>query len=158
MNVAGRNATVTFEQAGTGVLKFTSDILISGYGAGKTIRLAGDTAGTGEMAGVIRDPHDRKDKARTSLCKSGRGTWTLSGINTFRGPTKVTQGVLSLAHAECLSATAEIEISDGAKLDLNFQGEMRVGKLIHDGKELEPGRYDAENSPRFITGTGVLKL
>jgi autotransporter-associated beta strand protein len=158
MNVAGKNATVTFEHAGAGVLKFTSDILISGYGAGKTITLAGDTAGTGEIAGAIRDPHDREGKARTSVRKTGRGTWTLSGINTFRGPTRITQGVLSLAHAECLSATAEIEISDGAKLDLNFRGEMRVGKLIHDGKELEPGRYDAENSPRFITGTGVLKL
>ena len=158
MNVAGRNATVTIEQAGSGTLKFTSDILMSGYGADKTIRLAGDTAGTGEMAGAIRDPHDREGKARTSVCKSGRGTWTLSGINTFHGPTKVTQGVLSLAHAECLSTSAEIEISEGAKLDLNFRGEMHVGKLIHDGKELEPGTYDVKNSSRFITGTGVLKL
>ena len=149
---------MTIEQAGSGTLKFTSDILMSGYGADKTIRLAGDTAGTGEMAGAIRDPHDREGKARTSVCKSGRGTWTLSGINTFHGPTKVTQGVLSLAHAECLSTSAEIEISEGAKLDLNFRGEMHVGKLIHDGKELEPGTYDVKNSSRFITGTGVLKL
>lgn len=158
INIAGKNATVTFEQAGGGALTFTSDILISGYGAGKTIRLAGDTAGTGEMAGAIRDPHDREGKARTSICKSGRGTWTLSGINTFSGPTKVTQGVLSLAHARCLGTTAEIEISDGARLDLNFQGDMRIGKLICDGQQLEPGRYDAKTCPRFITGSGALKF
>ena len=61
-------------------------MLISGYGANKTIVLKGDTAGTGEIAGNIANPHDRAGKATTIVTKSGTGTWTLSGANTYSGP------------------------------------------------------------------------
>jgi hypothetical protein len=37
MNLAGKYASVTFDQSGTGLLKLTSAFLISGYGANKTI-------------------------------------------------------------------------------------------------------------------------
>jgi autotransporter-associated beta strand protein len=158
LNFAGKNATVTFEQSGTGSLKFTSDILISGYGADKTIALKGDTAGTGEIAGAISDPHDRESKAKTSVIKSGKGAWVLSGSNTFSGATKVVEGTLALNSAKSLGDKTQIEISAAAMLELNFKGELRVGKLIIDGKELAAGTYDAKNSPKFIKGTGVLKL
>jgi len=149
---------VTFEQSGTGLLKFTSDILISGYGADKTIALKGDTAGTGEIAGAISDPHDRESKAKTSVIKSGKGIWVLSGSNTFSGATKVVEGTLALNSAKSLGDKTQIEISAAAMLELNFKGELRVGKLIIDGKEQSAGTYDAKNSPKFIKGTGVLKL
>jgi autotransporter-associated beta strand protein len=157
MNLAGKNATVVFEHSGTGPLKLTSDILISGYGADKTIALKGDTAGGGEIAGAIRNPHDREGKATTSIVKSGKGTWTLSGANTFTGTTKVTQGTLALGSAKALGGNSTVEIFEGAMLDLNFKGELRVGKLILDGKEQAPGTYDAKKSPNFIKGSGVLK-
>ena len=51
-----------------------------------------------------------------------------------------------------------IEISAGAMLELNFKGELRVGKLIIDGKEQAAGTYDAKNLPKLIKGTGVLKI
>jgi autotransporter-associated beta strand protein len=158
LNFAGKNATVTFEQSGTGLLKFTSDILISGYGADKTIALKGDTAGTAEITGAIRDPHDREGKAKTAVIKSGKGAWTLSGSNTFSGATKVVEGTLALSSAKSLGEKTAIEISAGAMLELNFKGELRVGKLIIDGKEQAAGNYDAKNSPKFIKGTGVLKI
>jgi autotransporter-associated beta strand protein len=158
LNVAGRIATVTVEQSGTGLLQFTSDILISGYGADKTIALKGDTAGTGEIAGAIRDPHDREGKAKTAVIKSGKGTWVLSGSNTFSGATKVAEGTLALSSAKSLGEKTAIEISAGAMLELNFKGELRTGKLIIDGREQAAGTYDAKNSPKFIKGTGVLKI
>ena len=156
INLAGKNATVTFDQSGTGLLKLTSSLLISGYGADKMIVLRGDTAGAGEIAGAIIDPHDRAGKASTSVVKSGSGTWTLSGANTHSGPTRVTQGVLSLSNARSLGDSTEIDISAGATLELNFTGEARVEKLIFDGKPQPAGRYDAKSSPKFIKGTGVL--
>jgi autotransporter-associated beta strand protein len=82
MNFAGKKSTVTFDQSGTGQLKLTSAILISGYGHNKTITLKGDTAGSGEIAGAIADPHDRAGKATTALIKEGKGTWVLSGKTT----------------------------------------------------------------------------
>ncbi|QOV89582.1 autotransporter-associated beta strand repeat-containing protein [Humisphaera borealis] len=157
MNLAGKNTIVTFDQSGAGLLKLTSPILISGYGASKTIVLRGDTAGTGEIAGDLSDPHDRAGKAKTAVTKFGRGKWVLSGTNSHSGPTRVTQGTLSLASVRSLSHQSEVEISEGAVLELDFKGEVHVGKLSFGGIALPAGTYDAKNSPKFIKGSGVLK-
>jgi autotransporter-associated beta strand protein len=156
INLAGKNSTVTFNQSGSGLLKLTSPFLISGYGSNKTIALTGDTAGTGEISGNIVNPYDRAGKATTALAKSGAGTWTLSGANSYTGPTKVAKGTLSLASASSLGANTDVHISNGATLDLNFSGEMRIGKLYLDGKLQPAGTYSAENAPNYIKGTGVL--
>ena len=157
MNFAGKKSTVTFDQSGTGLLKLTSAILISGYGHNKTIALKGNTAGMGEIAGAIADPHDRAGKATTALIKEGEATWVLSGTNNFSGQTKVTQGTLSLTNARSLGDKTEIDVSEGAMLELNFKGEMRVGKISFGGRPQPAGRYDAKNAASFIKGTGVLK-
>ena len=158
INLLGKSSTVTIDQSGRGLLKLTSDLLISGYGANKVVVLQGDTAGAGEFAGAIADPYDRAGKATTSIIKTGKGSWTLSGTNRFSGPLKVTQGSLSLANARSLGDKAEIDISKGASLDLSFQGEMRVGRICFDGKPLPSGTYDAGNAPEFIKGKGRLKF
>ena len=157
INLAGKNATVTFDQSGTGLLKLTRTFVISGYGASKTIALKGSTAGTGEIAGNIVNPYDRAGKATTALTKTGTGIWTLSGVNSYTGPTTVAKGTLSLASARSLGDKTDVYISDGATLDLNFKGEMRVGKLYLDGKLQPAGTYDAENASKYMKGTGRLK-
>jgi autotransporter-associated beta strand protein len=158
INLAGKSSTVTFDQSGTGLLKLTSPLLISGYGASKIIVLKGDTAGTGELAGDIANPHDRTGKATTAVTKSGTGIWTLSGTNSYTGPTRVLQGTLSVATARSLGAKIDVYLSEGAKLDLNFKGEMQIGRLYLDGKPQDAGALNAENAPAFIKGTGVLRL
>jgi autotransporter-associated beta strand protein len=157
VNLAGKQSTVTFEQSGTGRLKLASSLLISGYGANKTLVLKGDTAGTGELAGNIVDPHDRAGKATTAVTKAGAGEWVLSGTNTYTGPTTVKQGTLSIASAYSLGDKTDVHISEGATLKLNFSGEMRIGKLYLDGKLQPTAAYDGENTARFIKGKGVLK-
>jgi len=156
MNLAGKKETVTFEQSGSGLLKLMSSFVISGYGADKTIVLKGDTAGKGEIAGNITNPHDRAGKATTSVTKSGTGTWTLSGTNSYLGPTKVTQGTLSLANARCLGDKSAIDISEGATLELNFKGQMKLSKLSIEGKAQAAGTYNATTIPKSLKGTGVL--
>jgi len=42
-------------------------------------------------------------------------------------------------------------------LELDFKGEVHVGKLTFGGIALPSGSYDAKNSPKFIKGSGVLK-
>ena len=156
INLAGKNATVTFEQSGTGALKFTSPLLISGYGANKTIALTGSTTGTGEFAATITDPHDRAGKATTVITKSGTGKWTLSGTNTFTGPVTIHGGILAIASERSLSAKCEITIASGAMLELDFKGQMKVRKLTLEGKEQPAGTYSATSASGFIAGTGVL--
>jgi autotransporter-associated beta strand protein len=156
MNLAGKKSTVTFDQSGTGLLKLTSPFVISGYGANKTIALRGDTAGTGEIAGNIVNPYDRAGKATTAVTKSGTGTWILSGTNSYSGPTTVSAGTLALATARSLGEKTDVSISNGASLALNFKGEIRIGKLIIDGKPQPAGTYSTANTPDILKGTGAL--
>lgn len=158
INLAGKNATVTFEQSGTGTLKFTSPLLISGYGANKTIALTGSTTGTGEFAAAITDPHDRAGKATTAITKSGSGKWTLSGTNTFTGPVTISGGTLAIASERSLSAKCEITVASGAKLELNFKGQMKVRKLTLEGKVQPAGKYTAITAEGSIQGSGEIMI
>ena len=157
LNLPGGGDTITLDQSGTGLLKLTSPFVMSGFAESKTIVLAGSSAGTGELAFNIDNVYDRKDKAMTSLTKSGTGTWTLSGSNTYTGPTTVTKGTLSLTNAKGLSDKTEVSVAEGATLGLNFKGEMRISKLTLDGKLQPAGTYSATSAPNFIKGEGILK-
>ena len=157
INLAGKKSTLILDQSGTGLLKLTSTFVISGYGADKIIALKGDTAGTGEIAGNIVNPYDRAGKATTAVTKSGTGSWTLSGANTYSGKTTVTQGTLSIASAKSLGEKTDVYISEGATLELSFKGELKIGKLYLDGKVQPAGSYSAENAPKYIKGKGLLK-
>jgi autotransporter-associated beta strand protein len=156
INLAGKKSTVTINQSGSGLLKLTSSFVISGYGANKEIVLTGDTAGTGEIAGNIVDPYDRAGKATTTVTKAGTGTWTLSGANSFSGPTTVAQGTLSLTSVRGLGPDTRLTIAGGATLDLKFKGQLKVHKLSIDGKAQPAGTYDAAGFPKAFKGTGTL--
>ncbi|MCX6877220.1 MAG: autotransporter-associated beta strand repeat-containing protein [Verrucomicrobia bacterium] len=157
MNLAGKKSTVTINQSGSGLLKLTSTFVISGHGANKTIVLTGDTAGTGEIAGNIVNPHDRAGQAATAVTKSGIGTWALSGANSHTGPTKVIQGTLVLKNARSLGDQTEVSLAEGAMLALDFNGEMRVSKLYFDDKLQPAGTYGAASAPKYIKGQGRLR-
>ena len=158
LNFPGAGDIITLDQSGTGLLKFTNPFVMSGYGENKTVVLAGSSAGTGELAFNIDNVYDRKNLATTSVTKSGTGTWTLSGINTYTGPTTVTMGTLSFTNAKGLSEKADVSVANGATLTLNFKGEMRISKLTLDGKPQPAGTYSAATTPDFIKGDGVLKI
>jgi autotransporter-associated beta strand protein len=158
LNLPGAGDSITLDQSGTGLLKLTSSFVMSGYGENKTVVLAGSSAGTGELAFNIDNVYDRKEKATTSITKSGTGTWTLSGTNTYSGPTTVTMGTLQLTNAQSLGNKTEVSVADGAMLALNFKGEMRISKLTLDGKPQPAGTYSAATAPKFIKGEGILKI
>lgn len=156
IDLTGRKQTVTFDQSGSGLLKFTSPFDISGFGHSKTLLLRGSTTGTGEFAGNIKNPYDRKKTATMSLTKTGTGAWRLSGVNTYTGPTTIEEGTLDIANSRSLGENTDIHVSDGATLALNFKGRANVRKLTLGGKPRPTGAYDSTNSPAFIQGKGVL--
>jgi autotransporter-associated beta strand protein len=95
----GGNETYTFDQSGSGLLKFTSAFTITDNRGPKTIILQGSTAGKGEIANVIllgqlANPN--------RLTKSGTGTWTLSAANLYAGVTTLNGGCLVLNDANAL--------------------------------------------------------
>ena len=92
MNIAAKNGNLTFDQSGTGVLKFANPFTMTG-GGNVTIILQGSTAGSGQMVGALTNPAG----FITTLSKAGTGTWTLAGVNNYTGNTTVSAGTLVLA-------------------------------------------------------------
>lgn len=157
VDLTGQKQTVTFDQSGSGLLKFTSPFDISGFAHPKTIILQGSTAGTGELAADFTNPYDRNRTATLAFTKAGTGTWVLSGKNSYTGPTTVTQGTLALSTVSSLGPASEVTVAEGAMLDLRFKGEIKVSKLTLGGVVQPAGTYSAANAEKFIKGSGVLR-
>ncbi|MDA1006147.1 MAG: autotransporter-associated beta strand repeat-containing protein, partial [Verrucomicrobia bacterium] len=157
LDLNGEKQTVTLDQSGAGLLRFTSAFDISGYGFDKVIVLQGSGTGSGELAGGIADPHDRRKEATTAITKTGTGLWTLSGTNTQTGPTTILQGTLAISTVKSLGGGG-VSIDEGALLALKFQGEATVRKLTLGGTEQAAGTYNAANAPGFIKGTGSVTV
>ena len=66
------------------------------------------------FSGVIQDGAT----AKTGLGKTGTGTLTLSGANTYSGPTRIQVGTLQTAADYVLSSASALTISAGATLDV----------------------------------------
>jgi len=94
INLASTTGGGIIDQSGTGLLKFTSNFSASGIGA-KTLTLQGSTAGTGEIDGSIVD---NSATNKTSVSKTGTGTWTLAGAGAYSGTTTISNGVLLLGN------------------------------------------------------------
>ena len=88
--ILSSNASQTLDQSGTGLLKFTSDLALSGN-VNRTLTLTGSSSGSGEFAGNIVNVLSTN---ATSVTKNGAGTWTLSGNNSYTGTTTVDGGGL----------------------------------------------------------------
>jgi autotransporter-associated beta strand protein len=118
------NGTATIDMSGTGPLKFTSD-LASPLTGTRTLMLQGSTTGTAEFAGSIINGGG----SSMHLYKSGSGTWTLSGANTYAGETTITGGKLIAANPGAI----------GTNGTLHFTGSTGILELDNDGGPAEAG-------------------
>ena len=96
------------------------------------------------------------------LTKKGAGTLSLEGVNNYSGPTKVLEGTLSLTNAS-LGDLSAVELSAGAKLDLNFSDVDTIGSFTVNGVAKPAGFYGAIGSGAAhelaqITGLGLLSV
>ena len=108
IDLSGTTGGATLDQSGTGLLTFTSAFTASGSGA-KTLTLQGSTSGTGLLSGAIVN----SGGGATSLLKTGTGTWTLSGTNTYTGTTTINGGTLTMGASGVISSSSNFIMSGG---------------------------------------------
>ena len=135
----------------------------SGLQSGAILGLDTSTAtgGTFTQGNVIANSTGANGGA-IGLAKLGAGTLVLDKTNTYTGATSVTAGTLSLTNA-CLADAANVALTTGAALNLNFSGTDTVGKLIIDGVEQYQGTWgglasSALHKTAAITGPGLLNV
>src|SRR4029077_20040873 len=123
VNVSGTNnygglltlAAATTLSSDSGTLNLTNAGTITGPTFGLTLTGGGD----GSISSII-------GTTSGTLTKSGTGTWTLFGANTYTGATTINAGVLNVQNATGLGTTAGgTTVSSGGTLQL--QGRITVG-------------------------------
>ncbi|RYD78006.1 MAG: hypothetical protein EOP84_14810, partial [Verrucomicrobiaceae bacterium] len=146
IDLAGTTGSATIEQAGTGLLRFTSASTATGIG-NKTLTFSGSTSGTGEFSGaIVNGP----DTSVTSLAKTGTSTWTLTGTNTYSGNTTLSGGVLSVSN---IGTTAGGNLGTTGTLAFNSGALQYTGGTVTTSRNMTIG--GGTGGTLEITGAGT---
>ena len=125
INMLGGTGGAAIEQAGTGVLAFSSNLTFTGAGA-KRLTLAGSTAGTGLISGSIPGGIAGSTSPLT-IAKEGTGTWTLTGAGNTATTLVLSGGILDTgSNGLTISNAGAATIQTTADTTLN-------GKIILGG-------------------------
>jgi fibronectin-binding autotransporter adhesin len=131
----GDTGGATINNNGSGALVFTAANfnttgLTGSLATSRTLTLGGANTGANEIQGIIAD--GLAGSMKTSVAKSGDGTWKLSGANTYTGTTTINAGTLKLGASNVLPNTAVTIGATGtlttSTLDLNGFSET-IGSL-----------------------------
>ena len=98
-----------------------------------------------------------------SLTKSGAGTLTLSGTNTYDGATNVNAGTLRVVKTDSLPgyATSQLSVADGAVLAVSVGGpvawsETDIGNLLSGGANFAATAYFGIDTTDATSGFALL--
>jgi autotransporter-associated beta strand protein len=96
------------------------------------------------------------------LSKTGTGTFTMDGAKSYTGDTKVLGGTLSTNSASLANA-ADVYLSTGAILNLNFSGTDTIDQLFINGAAQATGIWGgtgsgAANISPLLSGSGTLTV
>jgi fibronectin-binding autotransporter adhesin len=107
-----------------------------GFQNGSVIEVA--DGATLDFTGTITNKPD----GASTLIKEGAGTVSLSGNNTFTGPTVITAGTLAISGAGSVAASSSITVASGATMDIT----------TIDGHSYSIGSTTAQ----ILSGTGTV--
>lgn len=123
-------ANMVDDGTGNGTFKIASITITSagtGYSSAPTVTLAGG-GGTGAVLGAVNT------SANTSggITKTGNGTLTLTGVNSYTGATVVETGTLIAGNASAFGVNSATTVNAGATLRLAGNG-ITLGSLSGAG-------------------------
>ncbi len=135
--------------ADAGDINITNSGTITGAGFGLTIGGSGE----GSLSSII-------GTTTGTLTKSGSGTWTLSGANTFTGVATIGAGMLKLgASTSILGTIANLTtVSSGAVLDLNGFTLSTAETLTLNGTGISNSGALTNTSATTVDYSGLLRL
>jgi rhamnogalacturonan endolyase len=126
-----------------GELSGSSTAKLSGAGTGITTWVVGSLHSDATFAGSVANG---TSPATTALTKVGAGTWTLSGANTYSGPTTVSAGTLVVSGSVA-----------GASLNVAPEGTLSVtGSVTLSGDTANDGLIDLASGSTFSVAGGLL--
>jgi autotransporter-associated beta strand protein len=123
------------------------------HAATPTVLTVGSDNSSTAYSGVITNG----GAAPLSLVKTGTGTLSLSGANTYTGNTTINQGALSVT-TPYLGDSSTVTIASGAVIDLATGASDTVGTLVLGGVTMLSGTYNSSHPTygSYFTGTGSL--
>jgi autotransporter-associated beta strand protein len=173
-NIAGTNTiagafTISDGNGNTKIISDGGALTLSGNisanVSARILDLSGTSTAANTFSGALANTNT------PGLTKTGTGTWTLSGANTYAGATTVTAGTLKLAHNSALGTTAAgTTVSTGAKLQLEGTtltipepltlGTGSTGVTIENlsGNNTLSGAITRNGALNFLSNTGKLTI
>lgn len=100
-------SAVTVDAAGT--LALGGDETVASLAGAGTVALGGNTLTTGDGSSTFSGAIGGSG----SVTKAGAGTFTLSGVNTYGGTTRVEAGTLALGANDVLSGSTTVQVAGG---------------------------------------------
>jgi fibronectin-binding autotransporter adhesin len=134
----------------------TGAVNLSNNNTARTLTVNVDSGSTSTISGVIQNG----GTSAGSLTKTGTGTLTLSGADTYSGTTTINSGVLKLGASNVLATTSNVSIAGGT-LNLNLNSNKVNDLTFSNGGTLDFGAGSTANSFVFNTltaPTGVLTI
>ncbi len=129
------NITSTGDQTYNGAVNLGASVTLTGANVsmtGATVALndklltVAVTGSTGSIVGIISGTGGQ-------LAKSGTGTLTLSGANTYTGTTTVNAGTLELSGGSAIADTGAVSIANVAGATLKLNASETIGSLSGGG-------------------------
>jgi autotransporter-associated beta strand protein len=130
---------------------------LSNSGSNSTVTYSIGALGTDTtFSGTIQDAVSGTNNF-VAITKTGSGTLTLSGNNSYTGDTSVIEGTFSLANAY-LADDSTVTVANGAVLNLTHGATDIVGTLVLGSNTYTSGTFSAATHGTFISGSGTIQV